>query len=176
LICLGFQNVTEISLQALLADIDRLVPEKWRATVRNNGLWGIFSLLGSFHSGGLMATSGSGGGFVNHNFFWKIMSPASAAGGSGGPFEGSLLASLITREFGGLEEFKDAFNKASLSRFGSGWAWVYCQDDRLVISSTANQDLLGVGTGKIHEPVLGLDVWEVRQFFFSGKYLWRWCH
>lgn len=78
------------------------------------------------------------------------------------PAEGSLLATLIARNFGKLEDFQEVFNKAALSRFGSGWAWAYCDaEGRLLVSSTPNQDPLGLGTGKLVEPVLGLDVWEV---------------
>jgi Fe-Mn family superoxide dismutase len=79
----------------------------------------------------------------------------------GGRPEGAL-AEAINSTFGSFEEFRDQFNKAAQTRFGSGWAWLSVADDgSLFISSTPNQDnpLMDVvehqGT-----PILGLDVWE----------------
>ncbi len=64
----------------------------------------------------------------------------------------------ITAELGGFAAFKDAFGKAGLGRFGSGWAWlIRGKDGKLAVTSTANQDspLMDGQT-----PLLGLDVWE----------------
>ena len=55
--------------------------------------------------------------------------------------------------------FKEAFNKAATTRFGSGWAWLIVgKDGKLAVTSTPNQDSpLMDGSGI---PLLGLDVWE----------------
>ncbi|MNR05927.1 Superoxide dismutase [Mn/Fe] [compost metagenome] len=61
-------------------------------------------------------------------------------------------------ELGGFERFKEAFTKAALTRFGSGWAWLcVTRAGRLLVESSANQDspLMQGNT-----PILGLDVWE----------------
>lgn len=102
-----------------------------------------------------VAVRNNGGGFYNHNFFWEIMTP----GGAKQP-EGELLKSLESA-FGSYQGFKDAFTKAALTRFGSGWAWLVKQGESLVISSTPNQDNPLMDLAEIKgTPVLGVDVWE----------------
>ncbi|BAN46755.1 superoxide dismutase [Metapseudomonas resinovorans] len=93
-----------------------------------------------------------GGGHANHGLFWMVMSP------SGGGVPEGELAAAIDAELGGFERFKEAFTKAALTRFGSGWAWLsVTKAKRLLVESSANQDspLLQGNT-----PILGLDVWE----------------
>ncbi len=115
-------------VEELIADIDAL-PESVRGAVRNNG-----------------------GGHANHSLFWQVMSP------NGGGTPDGKLAAAIEADLGGLEKFKDAFTKAAISRFGSGWAWLsVTPQKKLVVESTANQDS-PLMTG--NTPVLGLDVWE----------------
>ena len=102
-----------------------------------------------------VAVRNNGGGFFNHKLFWEIMSP-----NGGGKPKGDLLDN-INRDFGSFETFKDLFNKAATTRFGSGWAWLVNQNGKLVVSSTPNQDnpLMDVAEVK-GTPILGLDVWE----------------
>ena len=121
-------NLPKPAVEQLIADIDKL-PESVRAAVRNNG-----------------------GGHANHSLFWQVMS----AQGGGQP-DGSLAAAIDT-DLGGLDKFKEAFTKAAISRFGSGWAWLsVTPEKKLVVESTANQDS-PLMTG--NTPILGLDVWE----------------
>lgn len=102
-----------------------------------------------------VAVRNNGGGFYNHNFFWEIMTP----GGAKQP-EGELLKALEST-FGSYQGFKDAFTKAALTRFGSGWAWLVKQGESLVISSTPNQDNPLMDLAEVKgTPVLGVDVWE----------------
>jgi superoxide dismutase, Fe-Mn family len=92
------------------------------------------------------------GGHANHSLFWTIMSPQ----GGGAPT--GAIAQAIDEQLGGFEAFKDAFTKAALTRFGSGWAWLsVTADKKIVVESSANQDspLMQGNT-----PILGLDVWE----------------
>lgn len=93
-----------------------------------------------------------GGGHANHSLFWTIMSPQ----GGGQPRD--QVAKAIEAQLGGFEAFKEAFTKAALSRFGSGWAWLSVTPAKtLVVESSGNQDspLMHGNT-----PILGLDVWE----------------
>ena len=65
------------------------------------------------------------------------------------------------KPFGSYQNFKEAFTKAALTRFGSGWAWLVKQGDGLVISSTPNQDNPLMDLAELKGiPVLGVDVWE----------------
>jgi superoxide dismutase, Fe-Mn family len=102
------------------------------------------------------AIRNNGGGHWNHSLFWSLLAPA-GTGGSPSP----QLAAAIERDFGSIDAFKEAFNKAATSRFGSGWAWLIVNEGRLVITSTANQDnpLMDVAEAR-GEPILAVDVWE----------------
>ena len=97
----------------------------------------------------------NGGGYYNHLFFWNNL-----VAGSAGP--SSDLSAAITKAFGSLDKFKEAFNTAAKTRFGSGWAWLYLNSDKnLAVGSTPNQDnpLMDVSMVK-GIPLLTLDVWE----------------
>lgn len=122
----------DAAVETLIAQIDAL-PEALRLPVRNNG-----------------------GGHANHSLFWTIMSPD-----GGGKPEGEL-ADAIDKDLGGFDAFKEAFTKAALTRFGSGWAWLNVDSQgKLAIESTGNQDsplMKGIASG--NTPILGLDVWE----------------
>jgi superoxide dismutase, Fe-Mn family len=101
------------------------------------------------------AVRNNGGGHWNHTFFWESMAP-----GKGGAPTGEL-AEAINAAFGSFEAFKEQFNNAGLTRFGSGWAWLIDTGGKLAISSTPNQDnpLMDVAEVK-GRPLLGCDVWE----------------
>jgi Fe-Mn family superoxide dismutase len=102
------------------------------------------------------AVRNNGGGHYNHDLFWNILSPT----GGGEPV--GTLGKAIDAKFGSFDAFKEEFKKASITRFGSGWAWLVAQKDGSVaVSSTPNQDnpLMDVADVKGF-PVIGLDVWE----------------
>jgi len=102
-----------------------------------------------------MAVRNNGGGYFNHDLFWKVMSP------NGGRQPTGALADAINTAFGSYEGFKDAFAKAAATRFGSGWAWLCKKEGKLEICSTANQDNpLMPGVACEGTPILALDVWE----------------
>lgn len=102
-----------------------------------------------------VAVRNNGGGFYNHNLFWKMMAP-----NAGGQPAGDLAAA-INKYFGSFEKFKEQFSNAAATRFGSGWAWLVINNGELKVTSTANQDnpLMDVAEVK-GKPILGLDVWE----------------
>ena len=125
------------------------------------------ALVGTAHEGktieDLVAIAGSispavrnnGGGHYNHTFFWDSLQVNNGAAPSG------KLADAINEAFGSYESFKEKFNAAGTTRFGSGWAWLIVQNGKLVITSTPNQDnpLMDVAEQK-GSPILGCDVWE----------------
>jgi Fe-Mn family superoxide dismutase len=124
----GLDALASKSIEDLLRNIND-VPEAKRQAVINNG-----------------------GGHANHALFWEIMGK-----GKGGEPKGAI-GEAIAKEFGSFGAFKETFSNAAKTRFGSGWAWLWLDNDgRLHVSSQPNQDsvyMLG------HTPILGLDVWE----------------
>ncbi len=114
-----FPELQNKTLEDLLGNLEA-VPEAIRGAVRNHG-----------------------GGHWNHTFFWKILDPASPAGGPG---------STLT------EEIKKQFKDSALACFGSGWTWLVKKpNDQFSIINTANQDT-PISAGQT--PILGLDLWE----------------
>ena len=103
-----------------------------------------------------LAVRNNGGGYYNHKLFWDILHP----GGGGLPKDD--LKSAIEKDFGSFENFRQAFNTAAATRFGSGWAWLLKKTDgKLVVSSTPNQDNPLMDLSEVKgKPILGLDVWE----------------
>jgi Fe-Mn family superoxide dismutase len=131
----NYNKALEKAPQLAASDVEKViannlasVPEEIRTAVRNNG-----------------------GGAVNHELFWEILTP-------GGPSQpmGTLQAA-IDSTFGGYDKFKELFTQAATTRFGSGWAWLIRHAGKVEIYSTPNQDS-PIMEGKT--PILGLDVWE----------------
>jgi Fe-Mn family superoxide dismutase len=108
------------------------------------------------HAGSISAAvRNNGGGHWNHTFFWASMAPNAGGTPSG------KLAEAIDAAFGSFDAFKEKFNAAGMTRFGSGWAWLIVKDGKLDICSTPNQDnpLMDIAEVK-GTPILGADVWE----------------
>ncbi|WP_207940344.1 superoxide dismutase, Fe-Mn family [Enterococcus sp. DIV2402] len=124
----GHAELADKSLEDLLTHLDEL-PEAIQTAVRNNG-----------------------GGHFNHSFFWETLTA---------PKENNLptgkLAEAIDQTFGDFDKFQEEFAKAATGRFGSGWAWLVLNEDKLAITSTPNQDN-PISEGKTS--LIGLDVWE----------------
>ena len=106
-------------------------------------------------SGLSTAVRNNGGGFYNHNLYWEVIAPG------GAPAPEGVLLDAIKESFETLEKFQEAFTKAALTRFGSGWAWLVLQNNKLVVSSTPNQDNPLMDVAEVQgTPILGIDVWE----------------
>lgn len=115
------------SVEELLQELNSL-PEDIQTAVRNNG-----------------------GGHYNHSLFWNIMSPNPQTQPS------DKLLEMINRDFGSIDKLKEEFNNAAAKRFGSGWAWLVQDGEKLEVISTPNQDS-PVSQGK--NALIGVDVWE----------------
>ena len=115
------------SLDEIMVSLDK-VPDKMKAAVRNNG-----------------------GGHYNHSLFWQWMSP------TGGGEPTGKLAEAINAKFGSFAKFKEEFEAAGMSRFGSGWVWLIQDGSELSITTTPYQDC-PVSEGK--KVLLGNDLWE----------------
>jgi Fe-Mn family superoxide dismutase len=115
------------SIDEIMVSLDK-VPDKIKAAVRNNG-----------------------GGHYNHSLFWQWMSP------TGGGEPTGKVAEAISAKFGAFAKFKEEFEAAGVSRFGSGWVWLIQDGSALSITTTPYQDC-PVSEGK--RVLLGNDLWE----------------
>lgn len=105
-------DLSNRSVEQLLANNLAIVPESIRMAVRNNG-----------------------GGHANHSLFWNLLTK------NGGGAPKGKIEQIISNNFGGFDSFKEKFTTAASTRFGSGWAWlVQDADGKFEILSTANQD------------------------------------
>jgi superoxide dismutase, Fe-Mn family len=98
----------------------------------------------------------NGGGHYNHELFWKCMKPNGEQQVSG------KLLTAIEASFNSFGNFKTKLTESAMTRFGSGWAWLYLDaGKKLQIASTPNQDnpLMDLSVVK-GIPLLGIDVWE----------------
>lgn len=87
----------------------------------------------------------------NHDFYWNCLNPTKTE-----PSE--LLLNAIKATFNSMESFKEAFSKAAIGQFGSGWAWLVTDEhEKLQIYTTSNAH-----TPIEHNltPLLVCDVWE----------------
>ena len=103
------------------------------------------------------AVRNNAGGYYNHNIYWTSMSP-DGGGDPAGP-----LGAAVERELGGADELRKTMSDAGVGRFGSGFAWLIVQQQKLKVVSTPNQDnpLMNVVDDESRGiPVLALDVWE----------------
>lgn len=88
----------------------------------------------------------------NHTFYFNQFTPK-----SGGKPSGRLL-NAINQDFGSIESFMEAFNKAAITLFGSGWAWLSKNTEgKLVITQESNA---GNPLRNGLTPILTCDVWE----------------
>ena len=122
-----------------------------QAALQNLSIEQLLRQINSVPQNVRQAVTNNGGGHANHSMFWVIMGPG-AGGKPSGP-----LADDITKTFGDFATFQSQLKQASVSRFGSGWAWLVLADGKLSIISTANQDS-PLMNGQF--PVMGVDVWE----------------
>lgn len=117
----------------------------------------LITQLGQVPSDKKTVLRNNAGGHANHSLFWQVMTPS----GQGQP--SGELAQAIEQSFGSFDAFKQKFEDAAKTRFGSGWAWLVVQNGGLAVVSTANQDnpLMGEGVAGVSgTPILGVDVWE----------------
>ena len=87
----------------------------------------------------------------NHAFLWRSMRP-----GGGGEARGPI-APLIESSFGSQRAFSQQFVSAAGDQFGSGWAWLVLENDKLQIVATSNA---GTPLTTTQRPLLTIDVWE----------------
>lgn len=95
-------------------------------------------------------------GYSNHRLYWSILAPAK------GSTPSPLLKSAIVDDFGSYEQFKDNFEMAAKSVFGSGWAWLIMDSEgHLKVTATQNHNNPLMESAEVRGmPLLCIDVWE----------------
>jgi len=141
-----YPSLQDMSAEDILKNLSKLeVDEKDRIAIKNHG-----------------------GGYVNHKFFWEIMSPKKEID--------EALKSEIEKTFGSFEEFKKLFSDTAIDQFGSGWAWLVRDGNgELKVYGLPNQDSpLSIG----HTPIFCLDIWEHAYYLQyqnrRAEYVERW--
>ena len=87
----------------------------------------------------------------NHTFYWNSLKP------NGGGEPPAALKAKLEESFGSVDAAKQELQKAATSQFGSGWAWLVKEGDKLKIVKTSNANTpLTDGL----KPLLTIDVWE----------------
>ncbi len=86
----------------------------------------------------------------NHTFYWNSLRP------NGGGEPPAALKQKIEASFGSVDALKKELATASMGQFGSGWAWLVADGDKLKVVRTGNADLPAAGL----KPLLTIDVWE----------------
>lgn len=87
----------------------------------------------------------------NHSFFWQCLSPTKQN-------PTGALAAHIEDCFGSKSELLEALKAAAAGHFGSGWAWLVMEEDKLKVTSLHDADTPVVHDGM--KPIFTLDVWE----------------
>lgn len=88
----------------------------------------------------------------NHTFFFESLKPGDE------PILKGSFSKVIAGHFGSVQYFRETFNKAALSLFGSGWVWLLWNPKgtlEIIQESNAGNPLR---KGLI--PLLACDVWE----------------
>jgi Fe-Mn family superoxide dismutase len=122
-------DLQKLTLAQLLRDLEKL-PQEIRSAVKNNG-----------------------GGHLNHDFFWSVMTPR------GGGKPSGELASAIDSTFGSFEKFRERFSDVAGRHFASGWVALALDDAsrKLEIVELHEHAVLAPGS---RTGLLILDVWE----------------
>ena len=87
----------------------------------------------------------------NHMFYWHSLKP------NGGGEPSFALKQKIEASFGSLDACKKEFATAAMTQFGSGWAWLILDGDKIAVAKTGNADS---PLTKHMRPLLTIDVWE----------------
>ncbi|MCR5675800.1 MAG: superoxide dismutase [Lachnospiraceae bacterium] len=124
-------GVADRPIEEVLADLNSVSDETLRKALRNNG-----------------------GGFYNHNLYFRTISP------NGARVPDGALAAAIDRDLGGFEALKEKLASLAATQFGSGWSFLSAdKDGRLFVTASPNQDNpISEGTGRT--PIACVDVWE----------------
>ncbi len=88
----------------------------------------------------------------NHIFYFFTFSPEGNREPTGD------LRRAIDRDFGSFDKFKETFEQAGASLFGSGWVWLSRDDDGRLFVTQGQNAMNPLKDGLV--PLLTFDVWE----------------
>lgn len=125
----GDTALQQLTLTELLRDVDKL-PAEIRAAVKNNG-----------------------GGHLNHDLFWRSMTPNASHEPRG------TLAEALGRDFGSVEAFRTKFSEVAAKHFASGWVALVYQHaaKKLAIAELKDHEVVRANDATT---IFILDVWE----------------
>jgi Fe-Mn family superoxide dismutase len=87
----------------------------------------------------------------NHSFYWQCLRP------KGGEEPPPALKQKIVAAFGSVDACRKELATAATTQFGSGWAWLVLEGDKLKVMKSANAE---TPLAKGMKPLLTIDVWE----------------
>jgi Fe-Mn family superoxide dismutase len=87
----------------------------------------------------------------NHTFYWQSLRP------KGGGEPPAALKKKIVSAFGSVDACRKELLTAATTQFGSGWAWLVLDGEKLKVVKTANAD---TPLARGMKPLLTIDVWE----------------
>lgn len=130
--------------------------EKFNVAVKEAGLTGKTAIgILSEASKYSETIRNTGGGYLNHKLFWKMLAPAR------GQHPSRELMNAITRDFGSFDAFREKFFVAANSCSSEGWAWLFYSNKQLKITCTSenNSPVMDTASEK-GTPILCLDLWK----------------
>ncbi|MEI7579735.1 MAG: superoxide dismutase [bacterium] len=143
-------------------------------TIAGNSVVEILKNLDKIPEAKRQAVINHGGGYLNHSFYWSIMTPG------GKQLSDIDLKTAIINDFGSLEKFQELFTSEAMAVFGSGWAWLVKDNisSKLSIQKSLFQDN-PISKSDV-TPILTVDVWEHAYYLKHqnrrDNYLADWWH
>ena len=126
--------------------------KNYKAFFNNDTLVDMLKDLNSIPEEIRQGVINNGGGVLNHNLYFSILSPNPKK-----EPEGCLLGA-INKSFGNVDNLKKKLSDASINQFGSGYGFlVKDSKGKLYIKQTPNQ-ITPLSFG--YTPLLNIDVWE----------------
>lgn len=146
------------------------------AAAKGSDLAALVQKVGTLDGDLFTAVRNQGGGAWNHALYFKHLAPTTSPQADPSKSVSKELSAAVDSSFGGFDQMVAEVKTAAGKVFGSGWAWVCYTGEKLVVTTTPNQDnpLMGNlrGAPQVKSagctPILGLDVWEHAYYIKHG--------
>ena len=87
----------------------------------------------------------------NHTFYWQCLKP------KGGGEPPAALKQRMEASFGSVDACKKELAAAAVAQFGSGWAWLVAEGEKLKVLKTGDAE---TPITQSSQPLFTIDVWE----------------